>query len=243
MLYLIGAGFKPTDISLEAVDVAKACDKLYAEDYTMKYDFEELGKIIGKRIEMLDRKDVEEELKFLDRAKDENVALFVPGDPLAATTHITILTAAREKGIHFFVLHSQSIRSAIAETGLHIYKFGKTVSIPEYQKGFEPTSFYDIIEQNNSIGAHSLILIDPGMKIKRAIEILLDAEKKKAKGLISEDMLILAAHIGERTKIVYDKVSNLKNVEMHEPFCLVIPAKLHFSEQEVLEKLYKEPDS
>ena len=96
MFYLIGTGFKTLDISLGAIDVAKMCDKLYAEDYTMKYDFKELSKIIGKEITILNRAQVEEEMVFLNEAKKENIALLVPGDPLTATTHSSILLTSKE---------------------------------------------------------------------------------------------------------------------------------------------------
>ena len=243
MLYIIGVGFDVSDISLRAADVVKLCEKLYAEDYTMAYDFKALSKVIGKAITVLDRHDVEEGMHFIDEAKKSHVALLVPGDPLTATTHISLLIAAHEKGINYEVIHNQSIYSAIAETGLHIYKFGKTASILEHKQGFRPTSFYDIIKENISIGAHTLLLLEPGMTVSKTVAILLDIGKHMRKPIIKQDTMLVAAHIGTSTRIVYAKASELVKMDMKQPCCIIVPAGLHFSEKETLEKLYKKPDS
>lgn len=63
---------------------------------------------------------------ILQHAKDEDVALLVVGDPMAATTHHDIITRAEDKGISVRVIHNASIMNAVAACGLQLYTFGQT---------------------------------------------------------------------------------------------------------------------
>jgi diphthine synthase len=225
MLYLIGIGFKPSDITLEGIETSKRCDEVYLEGYTSIYDKEALGKIIG--FKELSREEVEEPL-FLGSAKEKEVALLVPGDPLVATTHSSIVLEAKEKSVPIKVVHAPSIYSAIAETGLHIYKFGKTTSIPMHREGYSPTSFLETVKENLKIGAHTLVLLDIGMEVSKGCEMLSDLGEIK----------VVAAHIGNRTKIAFGPINKISQMEFEQPACLVVPGELHFTEEEFLD-LYK----
>lgn len=57
-----------------------------------------------------------------------------------------------------------SIMSAIGCTGLQLYNFGQTVSMVFFTDTWKPSSFYDRIKENASIGLHTLILLD--IKVK-----------------------------------------------------------------------------
>ena len=223
MLYIIGLGLNVDGISKYGLDVVKRCKKVYLENYTVEFPYseQELRDIIGKKIVPVDREFVES-LKIIDEAKKIDVALLVYGSPLTATTHISLIQEAKECGVRYKVIYNSSILDAVAETGLQIYKFGKIANIPN----FKANSFMDIIKENQSIGAHSLILIDIGLEFKDAIERL---EKVKK--------LIVCEKLGTRgrSKIYYDKIENLKDKDIQAPFCFVIPGKLHFMEKEVLE--------
>ena len=62
MLYIIGMGLHDEkDLSLRGVDALKKCSRVYAEFYTspVKVNVRNLEKITGKKIEVLERKDVE----------------------------------------------------------------------------------------------------------------------------------------------------------------------------------------
>jgi diphthine synthase len=225
MLYLIGIGFKPSDITIGGRDIANNCDEVYLEGYTSIYDKEALGKVLS--FKELSREEVEG-LSFLKSARDKEVALLIPGDPLVATTHSSIVLEANENNIPIKVVHAPSIYSAIAETGLHIYKFGKTTSIPMHKDGYAPTSFLETIKENLSIKAHTLVLLDIGMTASKGCEMLSSLG----------DIKIVAAHIGDETKIVFGPIDKISQMELKQPSCIIVPAKLHFTEEEFLD-LYK----
>ncbi len=232
MLYLIGTGLHDfKDMSLRAFEILEKCDRIFLENYTspQNIDLASLEKRLGKKIQSLSREEVESsELIY-----KKNTALLVIGDPLVATTHQEIVNTAEKKGISVKIIHSSSIVSAICETGLHIYKFGKITSIPFTQKDFKPKSPCNIIKQNISINAHSLILLDIGMNFKEAIGFILDNcdfinEKTKA---------MVCADLGGKSIIISGDIGELKDKEIKEqPQVLIIPAEMHFTEEDSFNK-------
>lgn len=54
--------------------------------------------------------------------------------------------------------------NAVGATGLQLYNFGQTVSMVFFLDNWKPTSFYDRVAENRSIGLHTLILLD--IKVK-----------------------------------------------------------------------------
>jgi diphthine synthase len=54
--------------------------------------------------------------------------------------------------------------SAIGAAGLQLYNFGQTVSMVFFTENWKPSSFYDRILENRSIGLHTLVLLD--IKVK-----------------------------------------------------------------------------
>ena len=137
--------------------------------------------------------------------------------------------------IPYKIIHSESILTAVAETGLQLYKFGKTASMPKFQKNYFPDSFYDIVIQNEKIKAHTLLLTDIGLTASEAIEQL---EKVCEKRNICVEKIILCSQVGtKKGKIYYDKLKNLKKKKIAMPFCIIIPSELHFVEKEALDAL------
>lgn len=258
MLYLIGLGLAWKDLSLKALEAINGCDKVYLETYTSVADFSanKLSKLIGKPIIELNRKEVEETKPFFEEAHLKNIALLVYGDPLSATTHTEILQEAKKKTrerssgprqnrsfgseIQVEIIPSSSILTAIAQTGLSLYKFGKTASIPLPEKGFEPESFYDILKQNQSINAHTLFLLDlkPDenifLTIPKAINQLLSISQKKDNWFTENTLCIGCARLGQNTqKIKAGKAKDLKKEAWGKsPYCLIVPSELHFIETE-----------
>lgn len=241
MLYLIGLGLcDEKDMSIKGVEACKKCDVIYAELYTAKWkgSIENVEKITGRDIVLLERRDVEEGMeRIIEEARNKNVALLIAGDPLVATTHINFLYECRKNGIDVEVVHSSSIYTAIAETGLQIYKFGRTVSIPETQDNYFPTSFYDYIETNRRAGLHTLILLDINMDAGRAVEILLRVEKEKQKGLFSRDTKIIAcSNLGcKNSRMLYGSMEDIANLKMEAPCILILPGDMHVTEKEYVE--------
>ncbi|MCL5018539.1 MAG: diphthine synthase [Candidatus Pacearchaeota archaeon] len=234
MLYLIGLGLNEKGISLEGIEVLKKCKKVYLENYTVDFPYssEKLEKIIDKKIIPADRNFVEDMKVLLDESKKENVALLVYGSPLTATTHISLIEEARKKNIGCEIIYGASIFDAIAETGLQIYKFGKITSMPKWGKNYEPTSFLKIVKENQKINSHSLILIDIGLDLKDAISELEESAKKEK--LKFENIVVCSRFGTKDSKIFYGGVNRLKKIEIKKPYCMIIPGKLHFIEEEVL---------
>lgn len=234
MLYLIGLGLNKEGISKEGLEIAKRCKKVYLENYTVNFPYNliELEETLGKKIESVDRGFVEG-LSFIDEARKKDVVLLVYGSPLTATTHITIVDEAKKSGIKIKVIYSASIIDAVAETGLQLYKFGKVASMPAWKESFTPTSFMEIVKENQSINAHSLILIDIGLNIQDAIkELKLSAEEHK----IKLGKIVVCQSLGtNKSRIFYRNLKELENFDgVRKPYCIIIPGKLHFVEEEVL---------
>ena len=168
MLYIIGLGLNEKGISKEGLLAVEKCSKVYLEDYTVDfpYDIEDLK--FSKKITPIGRKDVEGN-KLLKESRGQRIALLVYGSPLFATTHMSLLLDAEEQKVRTKVIYSSSILDGLAETGLQSYKFGKITSMPAWKKSYEPDSFLEIVEDNEKIKAHSLILVDIGLSFKKAI--------------------------------------------------------------------------
>ena len=241
MLYLVGLGLAG-DLTVDGLSAARQC-KVYLEVYTsfLTVPAPDLEKMLQKEITVLTRKDVEETQEFLEEARTTDVALLVVGDPLVATTHAEIVIEARKQNIKTRIIHNSSVYSAVAETGLQIYKFGKTCTIPYPQKGFEPTSFYEIIKNNKSIGAHTLVLLDIKYDENRYMN------PKEAMGILHqlgfEGELVCISRLGCTDQhIVYGDIEGLLSFGEEywgsPPHCLIIPSVLHFKEEEFLE-MYK----
>ncbi len=238
MLYLIGLGLNIEGISQEGLLTAKRCKTVYLENYTVEfpYNTQGLGEIIGKKIIPADRELVES-LSIVGEAKKKDVALLVYGAPLTATTHITILDEAKKENVKYKIIYSGSVFDAIAETGLQLYKFGKVTSMPRWDsaKHFNPTSFMEIVKENQSIGAHSLILIDIGLEFSKSIEELKSSAEEHE---VKLDKIVICSQLGTgKSKVYYGKISNLENKKVWAPFCIIIPGKLHFAEEEFLKNI------
>lgn len=251
MLSIIGIGLNDEkDITLKGLELVKQSDFVYLESYTsiLQCDVSALEKLYGKKIILADRTLVEQKAEetILNNAKTKNVSLLIIGDALSATTHADIIQRANELKIKINIVHNASILTAVAETGLQLYKFGKTTSVPFPEKNFQPETAYEVIRDNLLLGFHTLVLLDlrPSenrfMTVNEAIKILLDIEsKRKEKVLSGKTKLIGCARLGnEKRTIKYGTAEKLLNEDFGKPpHCLIIPGKMHFAEEEFAEKL------
>lgn len=247
-LYFIGLGlYDKDDISIKGLERIRKCEKLYLEYYTSKLNssIEELEELYNNKIILADRELVEKQAEntILKDAKESEVGFLVVGDIFSATTHVDLWIRAKELGIETKFIHSSSVFSGIAVTGLQLYKFGKTSSIPFPAKGFEPNTPYDVLVENQKQGLHTLLLLDlhptekKYMSVNQAIEYLLKIEADKKQGIFTEDTLIVGCgRLGsDEQTIISGKAGKLKDAEFGEPLhCLIIPGKLHFVEEEAL---------
>ena len=77
----------------------------------------------------------------------------------SATTHVDLALRARERGIEVKVIHNASIMNAMGASGLQLYNFGRTVTVPFFTDSWRPDSFYDKIAYNLKGGMHTLVLL------------------------------------------------------------------------------------
>jgi len=240
MLYLISLGlFSVEDMSLRALEVARKCECLFLEQYTtgLEFDIDRLSKLVGRPIKIVSRCDLEEGLQtILELAKNTDVGILVGGDALTATTHITIILEAKKQGIESKVIHGSSIYTAVAETGLQIYKFGRSTTLPK----FKAISPYEVIETNRKLGWHTLVLLDIGMTAKEGLELLLELEREQRRNVISDDLeVVVCCRLGSEDAVIkYGKICDLlrlKEIDRY-PAVIIVPGELHFVELEALER-------
>ena len=248
-LHLVGIGLADErDITVKGLDLVKKSDIIYLESYTSKLTVpvSTLEKFYGKKVELADRKTVEvdAEEKLLKPAKTKDVTLLIIGDALSATTHVDLLMRAKEMKIKTSVVHNASVLTAIGKTGLQLYKFGKTASIPFTHDNYEPETPYTILAENQSIGAHTLFLLDlrpdenKYMTIADAIRYLQKLEIRLGKGLVKDSTVMIGcARLGADEKIIAGKAKDLLKKDFGAPVhCLIIPGKLHFVEEDALKQ-------
>ena len=237
MLYLIGLGLKDEkDITLRGIETAKKCSECFIEKYTSRWfgSLKNLEQMIGKDVNILKRVDIEDRQKLLlDKAKKNDICIFVLGDPLAATTHNDLIIEARKNKIEIDVIHNASIFSAIGIIGLQLYKFGKTATIP-FSRQLE--SVRDTIEMNRKNGLHTLLLLDLDseinlyMTVKDAINLLINE-----KIITKKTKLIGLSNVGNDNRMKYGESSEVMEYDFDTPAVIIIPGKLHFQEKEFLE--------
>jgi diphthine synthase len=234
-LFLIGTGVA-FDVTLKGVEAIKSCQEAYIETYTNPIDPERirgLGALAGKRIVLLGRDRLESSY-LVDKAKSADICVLASGDPLTATTHITLVIEAKAKGIPVHVIHNSSIHSvAPARAGLQMYRFGKTASLVNPRPNYKPTSSLDIIRENLSRNLHTLVLLDTEpepMEAGTALDLLSEFKE-----------IVILSRVGhDDEKISYGKISDLKKISASlgkPPFTVIVPAKLHPVESEFLEAL------
>ncbi|MBI4152622.1 diphthine synthase [Candidatus Woesearchaeota archaeon] len=250
-LYLIGLGLgTEKDITLRGLEAVKQSDLVYFEDYTslLQCSFEDLEKFYEKKIIRADRNQSEQGItKILEQAKTKNVSFLVVGDPLSATTHVEIIKQAHDLNIKLEIIPNASVLTAVGLTGLQLYKFGKTTSIPFPEGHPHLETPYNVIKENQALGLHTLCLLDlkpeqnKFMTVPEAMIILENIEQRKQEKIIHDDLLVVGcARLGSKDQIIKSGTAKeLKSVDFGKPpHCLIIPGKLHFTEEEML-RLWK----
>jgi len=178
--------------------------------------------------------------EILQGANDADIAFLVVGDPFGATTHIDLVLRARELGINIKTIPNASIMSAIGCTGLQLYNFGQTVSMVFFTETWKPSSYYDRIKENVSIGLHTLVLLDIKVKeqslenllkgrkiyepprymtVAQCAAQMLNTEDERNEGVYGPDSLAIgAARVGAPDqKLVAGTLKELTGVDMGHP--------------------------
>src|SRR3989344_8706426 len=227
MLFFISLGlYGLEDISNRAINAMKKCDVLYFESYTSFYrgDSKELSAFIGKDVKEVGRKEVEEG-KIVEEAKKENIGLLVIGDVFSATTHISLYLEAIKEKVKIEIIHGSSILTAVGETGLSLYRFGRVASIPFNRDVKTP---YELLKKNLKNECHTLFLLDieGNVSINDAIQYLVK------QGMNEEQICVGCWQLGGDKEIKAEKAKELMKIKIEKfPQCLIVPAKrLHFIE-------------
>ncbi|AIY90664.1 diphthine synthase [Geoglobus acetivorans] len=248
-LTFVGLGLcDERDITLKGLEAVRNADRVYVEFYTSRLStsLETLERTFGREIELLERRHLEEEsAKLIDEARERVVVVLVPGDPMIATTHSSVVFEAKKKGVEVRIIHNASIVSAIAGvTGLHIYRFGKiaTVSYP-YRNTVSRTPL-DVIKQNLSINAHTLLLLDLNpepMTIEYAVELL----ERIDDGTLDHFAVGVARVGSDDSLAVCDKFYRLRDHDFGKPLhsIVVLARTIHITEYEFLREFANAPAS
>jgi diphthine synthase len=250
MLWFVGIGINGyRGLSIAALDVLRKCDIVYIERFTgvlFEVDIQGLNSLLEMHTKPVQRWFVEDGREILEAARTKDVALVTYGDPLIATTYSELRSRATKNSIKTAILHSASgIASIIGESGLHVYKFGRMVTM--MSELHSAVTVYNTIFQNLLAGSHTLILteynhndeskepffLDPSSVFK----MLLDAERVHKHEIFSDDTFaVVASRVGmQDQKITSGKVKSLLKVEFGiGPHSVIITGALHFTETQAL---------
>lgn len=247
-LYLVGMGLSPKYLTLEALEAITLADSVYVDTYTGRVVPEELEVVIKKRFNVATRESLEDKsgrdiLKLLEEGK--KVVLLVPGDPLVATTHASLILEAHSRGFKFRVIPGVSIvPSALTMSGLMVYKVGRIATVVYPKNGIMFEYPYDVVKLNDSLNLHSLLLLEYdgekgiAMSSAEALEILKTIEESRREGVIRDDRLVVvAASLGYPNYVVcageLKRISALKIREVPQTLVFVSP-KPHPVEMEMM---------
>jgi diphthine synthase len=247
-LVFIGLGLNDEKgITVKGLEETKSADQVFMEQYTnLMADFSlaRFEALCGKKVRVVSRRTLEEEngKVILEAAKVGKTVFLVPGDPFIATTHVTLRIDAEKQGIKTRIVHGTSIMSTIVSlSGLHNYKFGKTVTVP-FPENFSETP-YNVIAQNKKAGLHTLCLLDLNanenlfLSINQAIKMLREVEEKKKLDAVTPDTVAvgIARAGGSNPTLKADFIKDLANYDFGQPpYSLIFPGELHFMEVDSL---------
>jgi diphthine synthase len=256
MLWLIGIGITGyKGVSLHALDILKKCDIIYFERFTSPLyedDLFNLNSLIegyNKRRKIIpaQRWFIEDGKEIIEQAKNGNVALISYGDPLIATTLTELEVRARKNSINVDVIHAASgITSLIGESGLHIYKIGRTVTMMSNPQS--AISVYNVIFDNLLSGNHTLILTEYNSDHNKSFfldpiqvfKMLFEVEKDIRYNVFSDEtFVIVASRIGvEQKKIISGKIKSLIGMSFGTgPHSIILTGSIHFSESDAIRTL------
>jgi len=254
-LSFVGLGLGSKGITLEGVEEMVEADTIYLEYYTTPHEpqlLKHVQKATGKKFEIVDREFVEDGSTILADAREKKVVLAVLGDPMIATTHTELRVRAIKQGTETRVIHSATIASAAASaSGLHSYKFSRTVTVTREAVG-KLTQAYHILHENLLEGAHTLLLLEydvqsgQGVSPADAMAGLLLAEGNFKRGVVNEKTFaILISRLGREDVGMW--AGTFAELALREvggpPHCLIVPGKLHFTEVEAIASIFETRES
>ncbi len=245
MLYFVGLGLEQSP-TINGLRILRKCDYVFYESYTspvinQKLEDELAKELTPVKIDRVKREFVEDGKRILDLSKTHNVALVCSGDPMVATTHQELRTRAIKQGTRTGIVHGSSVLCAVAgELGLHVYNFGKAVTMTH-----EPMQYsaYWTVFRNLLAGLHTTILLEWDesknffLSPSVAVKSLLNAENDLKYGALgSKTIVFIVSRIGtDSASIAVCNFEQIDDKNIGEPpHVIVLPGKLHFTEREAL---------
>ncbi|MEB3806513.1 MAG: SAM-dependent methyltransferase [Desulfurococcales archaeon] len=237
VLILAGGGIGPGYQGRVLEEALAGADVVFVETYTVPgsgWLVEYARRLAGDRVFEATRSQLEElASRVVERARRETVVVLVPGDPLVATTHRSLIAMASAGNVEFRVIPGVSgVCAAMSSSLLDFYKFGRTITVPGPWRGVKAYSILDYIYSNACIGLHTLALLDispDGAQLDpaSAARILTGLEGDLGEKLVSAASVIVVERAGldgERVT-VYGSLARLAGEDRgwREPASIVIP--------------------
>jgi diphthine synthase len=180
--------------------------------------------------------------EIIAMAKEKIVSIATIGDPMIATTHVSLAIEAKKSGIKVNVIPGISVHCyLISKSMLSSYKFGKSVTLVYPSYGILDTAPYYVLKSNKAQGLHTLIYLDirdgKFMSPKDAVSLLLKMEEMKNEGVINEnDLIIVGSRLGcPDESIMYIQVKDVADHNFgNPPHILIFPSNLHYMEADAL---------
>ncbi len=255
-LYLIGLGLAKDLITIRGLKALRESDIVFLDRYTSDTGSspQELEEEYGVRIFPVGRRELEEGLrdnllKHVESGK--KVALLVPGNPLIATTHISIVTEAASLGLDFEIIPAPGIiPNALSMAGLMPYKIGKPATVTYPVEGKVHTYVYDVVKGNDERNLHTILLLEMDaekgvmMTPNEAVDLLLKMEELRGEGVLREgrEAVVISALGREGQRICYVRLGSVKELPPAPgPHTIVITSpQLHYMEEEALKVIHNE---
>lgn len=244
MLTLVGLGLGgPESLTQDGIAVIREASALFAEGYTSPLLPETLAWVeqAAGRVRLLSREEVEQPETLLAAARDSDAVLLISGDPLSATTHVSLRLQCGEAGIECRVVHNASVLTTVAgELGLQHYRFGPIATLVTPQGGYRPLSPVKRVLQNIEAGFHSLVLLDIRADDPATEPRLMTATEGAALllegGVATGARACAAARVGRSDQQIWcGTLGEMAQAKIGEvPHSIVIPGELHFVEEEAL---------
>ncbi len=255
VLVLAGLGTSLDYASIKLLDELSTADVVLVEAYTsiaVGYTYERLRRMCLGELRYVSRRDLEEDYEWIiEMARNRKVVILVAGDPLTATTHISLLIEAKRKGVDVdVVLGVSGVYASITQSYLQVYRFGRIVTLTYPEKEYIPYTTVEVVRENLERNLHTLVLLDirfdegRAMRINEAVELLLRIEEEYCKANNCEQVLDKVIGVGVAraatpdTLVKADLLPKLKNYNFPPPpHSLIVVAKPHPMELEALVEL------
>ncbi len=254
VLVLAGGGIWPGSLTREVLELASRADVVYVDVYTTpgaSWLADELSRVARGRVVRAGRELLESRaLDVVEEARRGLVLVVAPGDPLVATTHVSLLVEAARRGVEWrFAPGVSGVVAAKVASGLQYYRFGRTFTVPGPWRGVRAFSVVEYAYTNICAGLHSAVLLDlddEGRQLPpgEAARILLELEREVASEAGVEPFLagLMALVVSKAglpgQSVGSGRLADIGGVEWQPPTTLIIPATVHPTEAEALQALH-----